>query len=431
MRKTDVRPLAPADVCSLQMHAPTVLYLTLSAQDYQAAGGRTRIVSEIRHAVGDRYRGRLLCLVPLRSYRHPLRLRAARQALARDAGIPVTYLPKWPGLGLRPVEALARLLNRLWLLLAFLLVRPQVVHSHGAAASFLALGLRWVPGARVFVADLHGVDSAEAMHRAGRSTLDAAGQRLRARELQVVCTSDAQVFVSQALRDFYAEAVGAPARHPLLLPCCTRMPSPLDEKAREARRAAAGFEGREVFAYVGSVRAYQMVDPMLALFREIAEARPSAHLLVLSGHRAAFQDALTRHAIDPARVHLDSVPQAEVAAWLQLADVGFLLREDALVNRVASPTKFAEYLAAGVPVLTTPWVGDYSAVVAATGLGHVLPDLRWGEELASFLDRAAADRASLRARCRAHAEAHLSWERVGSRLPDAYDTLLGTSTRPV
>jgi hypothetical protein len=48
-----------------------------------------------------------------------------------------------------------------------------------------------------------------------------------------------------------------------------------------------------------------------------------------------------------------------------------LVREDSVTNQVASPVKFAEYLAAGLQIIISEKLGDYSALVAKEGLGIV------------------------------------------------------------
>ena len=55
--------------------------------------------------------------------------------------------------------------------------------------------------------------------------------------------------------------------------------------------------------------------------------------------------------------------QFGLSAILAACDYGILIRENTVTNQVASPTKFAEYLASGLPVIISPNLGDYSAFV--------------------------------------------------------------------
>src|SRR5690606_937951 len=57
---------------------------------------------------------------------------------------------------------------------------------------------------------------------------------------------------------------------------------------------------------------------------------------------------------------------------LTLGDYGLLLRTKSLTNQVASPTKFAEYLAAGLQILVSPDVGDFSDFTIQHACGKVV-----------------------------------------------------------
>jgi hypothetical protein len=54
----------------------------------------------------------------------------------------------------------------------------------------------------------------------------------------------------------------------------------------------------------------------------------------------------------------------EVSDYLQTADVGVILRDDDMVNRVASPVKIGEYLSSGLGIVVSPWIGDVGKMLA-------------------------------------------------------------------
>jgi glycosyltransferase involved in cell wall biosynthesis len=86
-----------------------------------------------------------------------------------------------------------------------------------------------------------------------------------------------------------------------------------------------------------------------------------------------------------------------VPEYLAAGDLGLLLRDPHPVNRVASPVKFAEYLAAGLPVLVSPGVGDAAAIVERERVGFVHRPRR---ALGAVMAQVAADRAGYGVRCR-------------------------------
>ena len=55
-----------------------------------------------------------------------------------------------------------------------------------------------------------------------------------------------------------------------------------------------------------------------------------------------------------------------------MADVGFVLRANSLVNINSSPTKTSEYMAAGMMVVATLYAGDVPQLIEDSGCGYTL-----------------------------------------------------------
>jgi glycosyltransferase involved in cell wall biosynthesis len=69
-----------------------------------------------------------------------------------------------------------------------------------------------------------------------------------------------------------------------------------------------------------------------------------------------------------------SVLNDEVCQYLNAADYGILFRENTIMNNVASPTKFAEYMLCGLPVLISEGVGDYSDYTIKHNVGVLIKE---------------------------------------------------------
>ena len=128
--------------------------------------------------------------------------------------------------------------------------------------------------------------------------------------------------------------------------------------------------------------------PLTVLTRQVDEARAA-----LGDHGAEVR----------------TVAPGEMAAELHAGDIGLCLIVSSSSKRASAPTRFAEYLAAGMPVAVTPGVGDLDALVAAHDVGVVLrgEDDTALAEAAAHLRALAADPAA-RERCR-----RLAAERFG------------------
>jgi glycosyltransferase involved in cell wall biosynthesis len=147
-----------------------------------------------------------------------------------------------------------------------------------------------------------------------------------------------------------------------------------------------------VLVYAGSLSAWNRPDLILAAYHAVRAAHAGTKLLLLTGSATEARAIFGREA----GVIVRSVAHADIQHYLALADLGLLLRDRSPVNRVASPVKFAEYLACGVPVLVTPGVGDFSGMVAKEGVGYVF---REDLPLERVVSEVRAQRAAFRARC--------------------------------
>jgi glycosyltransferase involved in cell wall biosynthesis len=161
----------------------------------------------------------------------------------------------------------------------------------------------------------------------------------------------------------------------------------------EVRAELALGEDDIVLVYLGGLHRWQLVDSVFAIFREFVKFRPpkSAKLLVLTGESAhGVMLNAERHGIAADEIRVLSVAHGDVPRYLSACDFGFLLREDTTLNRVACPTKLGEYLACGVPVVTSTiarhwrWTDGESRAVCM--VDHEDPAVA-ATQLTSFLDQ--------------------------------------------
>jgi hypothetical protein len=179
---------------------------------------------------------------------------------------------------------------------------------------------------------------------------------LKRRLRRAASACDQAIFVSEALRAATGFSGGE------IIPCAA--PESLfffDPELRRAMRQRLALpEQITVLVYSGSLAPYQCFQETVDLFRRLRERDPATTLLFLTPRTEAARAALDDLPAGAVRVH--SVRVDEVNAYLNAADFGVMLRRDHPVNRAASPTKFAEYCLAGLPVLLNPGVTEMYAV---------------------------------------------------------------------
>lgn len=259
--------------------------------------------------------------------------------------------------------------------------RPTVIHARGVWAAALAARVakrrRWVK----VLYDVRGDYVAEhAFHRAGRG--DASGVRVRAGQWRIgraearACAAASRILcVSNALRTtLEARYPGAGVKAEVVPSGHDPRRFFLDPELRARTRKSLGLEDAFVIVYAGSMVPYQLPKSLARLGQIATELDPRAHLLILTQDPEAARGFLDKAKVPEGRRTCLRVPHAEVPGYLNASDLGLLLRRRDPVNHAASPTKVAEYLACGVPVLLSPEIGDTSQLVVDEGLGAVVDD---------------------------------------------------------
>ena len=102
---------------------------------------------------------------------------------------------------------------------------------------------------------------------------------------------------------------------------------------------------------------------------------PLLHFVALCPDTASMEEACMG-SLPLGRFTVLHAEHDAVVGWLNAADLGILLRADDPVNRVASPTKFAEYALTGLPVAMSAGIGDYSDLVLSEHAGFHVNDSR-------------------------------------------------------
>ena len=208
-----------------------------------------------------------------------------------------------------------------------------------------------------------------------------------------------------------------------VIPCCVdlrRLDTPPDERA--ATRAELGAEdGAPLMLYVGKFTGWYLEREMAAFLAIARERIPGLGFAVLTQADAGpMLDALREAGVDPARVVITRAAPEDLGRYLAAADLGISFVRPCFSKLSSSPTKIGEYLAAGLPVVSTAGIGDVDALLGGGDAGVLVHDLR-PEGLAAAAERVRELLADpdCRERCRALAHRELSLEGVGIPRYDA------------
>jgi glycosyltransferase involved in cell wall biosynthesis len=292
--------------------------------------------------------------------------------------------------------------------------RIDILHARSHVAAVVGALVKRLTGARL-IFDFRGFLAEEYVDSGNWRANGILYKLAKAAERRLYRDSDAFVVLTERAKALLFSHIGN--RPVEVIPCCVSearfaAAAALD---RDALRAELGLSGRVVFVYAGALGGFYMTQETAELFAVAREADPRVYALVLTqGSPAAMVGALERLGFTRNDYRVMKAAPDDVPKYLRAADVALSLARPSYARQAASPTKFAEYLAAGLPVISTRGVGDLDTEIEQARVGVLLD----GVDRAAFagacreVEELRRDPA-LPERCRHHARTRYDLETVG------------------
>ena len=416
---------------------PCVPVVHITHREGMAAVFMSQVARPMSLVQARGYRVTLVVFSPLGEYLRTGPRRQWRQrseTIEREFGLKVRRIPSPPSRARWLWDD--ALFLRAWLRQRHWKSEQVILHCRGTHAAHVALRASHGDARFRVALDCRGLDGAEFLYVQGCRSLEDAPQRIR-REAEArdhsqrlaAQGSQAMICVSESMKRRVVRTWSVQPDKVRVIPCCADIDTGASAVAgRVAMRRRLGLDSRFLVTYCGSLLPWQMPMQSFAIFRVIAKIRSDAHFLAVTTQPGQMEEAAEIAGVKAAQRTIVSVPHSEVPGYLAAGDVGLLLRDASPVNRVASPVKFAEYLACGLPIILTEGVGDYSALVQRKGIGCVLPHLNASRDLhaalSCFLERYQNSFHALRKQCTASARRSLGWNTAIKTFYALYSELL-------
>jgi hypothetical protein len=312
----------------------------------------TDVVAFIRHQLQKEIR--LVAFISLRNFSQN------KKAIKKELGDAIV-VPMVPGV--------TRWRLNKWLL-SFLcfIYKPEVIVGRSVLASMLAFYSKC--RARI-VYDGRGAISAE-WKEYGVITDTQMLSEIAELEKHAVLEAWKRIAVSEHLVNYWKREFNYDQGSHVIIPCTLNKQYESLEVTNETilqSRKRLGFDTTDiVFVYAGSISGWQGFDLLYNFMRPILNTAHNYKLLLLCAPDKNTERLLSEFQGQVKRI---LVSPSDVPAYLLAGDYGLLIREASVTNEVASPVKFAEYLACGLKVVISPYLGDYSNFVAETNTGIV------------------------------------------------------------
>ncbi len=309
-----------------------------------------------------------------------------------------------------------------------------IYHARGhMAAAMGALAKRLAGGKLIF--DIRGFMPEEyvdaGIWKQGgvhyRLTKTAEGKLLQAADAMVVLTERAREILFPGCTD--TDDQGRPLA---VIPCCVDLQrfAEMETASRAEVRREFHWEGRRVIAYVGALGGWYLTAEMADFLGEAHRQDPTTFSLILTqSSPELIREPLRAAGVPETDCLIRRVAPGEIPRYLRGADLALSFIKPCYSKLASSPTKLAEYLASGLPVVCNGGIGDVDALVTGERVG-VIVDPLGPEGYARALEtadrlRSEPDSAN---RCREAAVRHFDLAQVGGRrYRRLYERLVGLS----
>lgn len=381
---------------------------------------QTQVLPYLRQLVVGGVRVSLLTFEPQLKQKWTERELAEQTARLAAEGIRWHQLPyhKTPSLPatLYDIAAGARLARRL--------VRREgvgVLHARGHVPALMAALAKRASGGGVrMVFDIRGFMPEEYTDAGVWPAGGYLYRGVKRVERFLFASADAFVVLTEKAREILfpgcaeTDAEGRPVE---VIPCCVdfRRYGAADAASRDELRRELKLEGRRVIVYVGSFGGWYLTDETARFLALAHREDPATYSLVLTqSDPEAVAARLRALGVPGADFFVGRVRPEDVPRYLRASDLAVSFIKACYSKLSSSPTKIAEYLAGGLPVVCNTGVGDVDEVIEGDRVGVVLREFS-DEAYAAALRAADAMRreGGLAERCRATAERRFDLERVG------------------
>ena len=186
-------------------------------------------------------------------------------------------------------------------------------------------------------------------------------------------TADSSLVVSHGLKE-YSESISSLKSY-FVMPCTARAEEFMyNVERRRLIREELCIGESLTLVYSGSLKEYyQNASELFKFFSDCVRSVPTVRLLCITPDLDLAQSYSIQYGLTK-NISCFSVNKNEIADYLSASDIGVVLRKHLVTNFVASPTKVAEMLISGLPLLISSSLKDYASYVNEFKCGVVIDD---------------------------------------------------------
>ncbi len=161
-----------------------------------------------------------------------------------------------------------------------------------------------------------------------------------------------------------------------VIPCCADIElfSLTDSVQKEKSRQKIGLRKEDlVVSYLGAIGTWYMLDEMLDFFHELLKTFPNAKFLFVTGEKPVnILSKASEKNIPGENLKIIKVNRKEVPDYISISDFSIFFIKPVFSKMASSPTKLAELMSMGIPVIANSGVGDVNEIITSSNAGILI-----------------------------------------------------------
>lgn len=215
-----------------------------------------------------------------------------------------------------------------------------------------------------------------------------------------------------------------------VIPCCVDLErfNRVEEETEIGFRTKHNLENRFIITYVGSFGGWYLTEETADFLGVAKKEKPNTFALILTqSNPEEIKPLLKSRGFDDPDFLITKVAPEKIPYYISGADIALSFIKPCFSKQSSSPTKNAEYLACGLPVIVNSGVGDTAEMTLADGTGVVID--KFSREVyqgaLNQIEEMLKDRETLSEICKNSSEKRFDLKKVGGvRYRRLYHNLL-------
>jgi glycosyltransferase involved in cell wall biosynthesis len=260
----------------------------------------------------------------------------------------------------------------------------DIVHCRSYIAAFAGLALKKKFNVK-FLFDMRGFYADERVDGnlwpQSNPVYKAVYRFFKRKEKRFFTMADYTISLTYAGRDIIHSNFGFPQISIEVIPCCADLNHfdyhKTDIDKVDILRNELGIEKADfVLSYLGSVGTWYMPDEMMQFFKILKQKYQSAKFLFITRDEASIiYDAARNNNVATEDIIIRAANREEVPNLIALSNASMFFIKPVFSKKASSPTKLAELLGMGIPVICNANVGDIDKFVPENNLGIMISEM--------------------------------------------------------